>query len=351
MPIVNLQFIQDFETRSKVIVVDSYEKLAKSIWIWDFMIEKSTESRKEVLAWLLSNAQIGELGEDGGQMDYAGIEQVLAEFTTKHHGRGLEVERAQFEDLDGNGLDVGAQWMKNIGAYMAYYPQKLGVQALKVGHDAASLGYDGVPFFSNAHPVNPNRVSVGTYANLFTGAASGIYPGACPIDTSVSVEVAFQNLQKVVAYVRSIKAANGEDPRGLRPLKLLVSPENMGRAVQLTNATFIAQAATGGAGGADVKAVVDALGLLQPVIADELAGFENGTSYFIGCQDVATTEIGGLVYMKRKDFEINYYAGQGAGATGLDAQLARQQRFEWQCRGRMSVGYGHPYELHKVKAT
>lgn len=351
MPVVNLSFIQDFETRSKIIVCDAYEKMAKNIWIWDLMVERSTESRKEILAWLLSTAQIGELGEEGGQMDYAGIEQVLAEFTTKHHGRGLEVERAQFEDLDGNGIEVGAQWMKNIGAYMAYYPQKLGVAALKAGHSAGSLGYDGEIFFSAAHPVNPNRASVGTYANLFTGAAAGAYPGACPIDTSVSVEVAFANLQKVVAYVRGIKGPNGDDPRFLRPLKLVVAPENMGRAVQLTNATFIAQAATGGAGSGDVKAVVDALGLLQPVIADELAGFESGTTYFLGCQDVATTEIGGLVYMKRKDFQIDYYAGQGSGATGLDAQLARMQRLEWQCRGRMAVGYGHPYELHKVKAA
>ena len=352
MPFVNLSFLQDFETRAKLITVDAYQRMAANLWIWDFMVSKKTESRKEVLSWLLSTAQIEEIGEGGGAMNFDAMEQALAEFTTKHHGKGLEISRDQFEDLDGNGIEVGAEWMKQIGAYMAYYPQKLGVAALKAGHSAGSTGYDGEIFFSASHPNNPNNVAKGVYANLFTGAASGSYPGALPIDTSVSVEVAFANLQKAIAYIRGIKGPNGEDPRFLRPLKMLVAPTNMGRAVQLTNATFIAQAATGGAGGGDVDAVVKAMALVQPVVADELDGFESGTTYFLGCQDVSSTEIGGLVHIERKPFEINYYSGQGGGgATGVDAALARQQTFEWHCRGRMAAGYGHPYELHKIKAS
>lgn len=351
MPFVNASFIQDFETRAKQITVDAYRRMAENLWIWDFMVAKQTESRREVLSWLLSTAQIEEIGEGGGGMNFDAMEQALAEFTTKHHGKGLELSRDQFEDLDGNGIEVGAEWMRQIGAYMAYYPQKLGVAALVAGHASTSLGYDGEVFFSASHPNNPNNVAKGVYANLFTGAASGAYPGACPIDVSVSAEVAFANLQKVVAYIRGIKGPNGEDPRFLRPVKLLVAPTNMGRAVQLTNATFIAQAATGGAGSGDIDAVVKSMGLVQPVVADELASFESGTTYFLGCQDVSSTEIGGLVHLERKPFEINYYSGQGAGATGLDAMLARAQTLEWHCRGRLAAGYGHPYELHKVKAA
>lgn len=352
MPFVNQSFIQDFETRSRQITVDAYARMAENLWIWDFMVAKTTESRKEILSWLLSTAQIEEIGESGGGMPFDTIEQTLAEFTTKHHGKGLEISRDQFEDLDGNGIEVGAEWSRQVGAYMAYYPQKLGVNALKAGHSAGSLGYDGEIFFSTAHPVNPNAVSKGTYANLFTGAAAGSYPGALPIDTSVSVEVAFANVQKAVAYIRGIKAPNGEDPRFLRPLKMLVAPTNMGRAVQLTNATFIAQAATGGAGSGDIAAIVKSLALVQPVVADELDGFESGTTWFLGCQDVSSTEIGGLVHMERKPFAINYYTGQNGGApTGIDAMLARAQTLEWHVRGRMAAGYGHPYELHKFKAA
>jgi phage major head subunit gpT-like protein len=350
MPIVNSQFIQDFETNSKILTIDAYTEMAKNIWIWDFMAERSTESRREVLTWLLSTAMLEEIGESGGSIDYESIEQVLAEYTTKHHGKALEVERAKFEDLDGNGIEVGSAWMSQIGAYMAYYPQKLGVAALKDGE--TGIGYDKKPFFATDHPVNPNGTVAGTYANLFTGAAAGAYPGACPIDESVSADVAFSNLQKVIAYIRTIKGPNGQDPRFLRPLKLAVGPRLQGRAVQLTNATFIAQtAAGGGAGSAEIKQIVEALSLVQPIVADELDQVDDGLSYFIGCKDVAAKELSGLVYMKRKDFEINYYAGQGSGATGLDAVLARTQKFEWQCRGRMAVGYGHPHDLHKVKKT
>lgn len=345
-----LSFLQDFETNAQEIVSEAYAGMAANNWIDAIQTELPVKTRKEVVHWLLDTAQIEEIGTAGGSLSFESLDQVLAEFTTKHHGKALEMSRDDFEDLDAGGVKLGAAWMRQTGAYMAYYPQKLGVTALKAGHNATSIGYDGQVFFSSAHPNNPNNAAAGTYQNIFTGAASGSYPGACPIDDSVSVEVALRNLGKIVAYVRGIKGPNGEDPRYLRPLKLVVPPGLMSRAVQLTNATFIAQAATGGAGSADIKPIVDALGLLQPVVADELAGFESDTTFFVACKGVDTAPIGGLVYVKRKDFEINFYTGS-APSSILEAMLNRMDKFQWQARGRMAVQYGHPYELFKCKGS
>lgn len=345
-----LSFLQDFETNSQEIVSEAYAGMAANNWIGEIQTELPVKSRKEVVHWLLDTAQIEEIGESGGSISFENLDQVLAEFTTKHHGKGLEMTRDDFEDLDAGGVKIGAAWMRQTGAYMGYYPQKLGVAALKAGHSATSIGYDGEVFFSSAHPVNPNAPSKGTYQNIFTGAASGSYPGACPIDESVSAEVALKNLGKIVAYVRGIKGPNGEDPRFLRPLKLVVPPALMSRAVQLTNATFLAQAASAGGGSGDVKKVIEMLGLMQPIVADELSGFESETTFFVGCKGVDTAPIGGLVYVKRKDFEINFYTGS-APSSILEAMLNRMDKFQWQCRGRMAVQYGHPYELFKCKGS
>lgn len=345
-----LSFLQDFETNAQEIVVESYAEMAKNNWIGEIQTELPSKSRKEVVHWLLDTAQIEEIGSAGGSMNFESLDQVIAEYTHKHHGKGLEMSRDDFEDLDAGGVSLGAAWMRQTGAYMGYYPQKLGVTALKAGHNAASIGYDGQVFFSAAHPNNPNNPGAGTYQNIFTGAAAGAYPGACPIDESVSAEVALANLGKLVGYIRGIKGPNGEDPRFIRPKKLVVGPRLMPRAIQLTTASFIAQAATGGAGSADVKELIESLGLMRPVVADELSGFENDTTFFLGGKGISTAPIGGLVLVKRKDFEINFYTGS-APASILEAILNRADKFQWQCKGRMSVQYGHPYELFKCKGS
>ena len=231
---------------------------------------------------------------------------------------------------------------------MSYWPQKQVASLLKNGHTANVVSYDKVPFFAANHPINPFQSQFGTYRNVFTGAAPGggdPYPGACPVDVSVNVDTALDNLGKIFAYFASIKMPNGEDPRFLRPDTILCAPRLFPRLVQLTDAKFIAQAAGSGAASADVAALIKALGYATPVMCDELAGFENDTTFFIAAKNIGASQLGGVIFTEREAYKINYYG------TVDQAVLSRAQELEWHCQGRNVVSPGHPYLLFKCKGS
>lgn len=355
------EFLFDFESRMRVITENEYARLSSNLWWSKFARVMPSQSKRELVTWLLSTAQIVDGGQ-GGNMIFDDIVSKYTEYTSKFARAGLKLSRPQLEDLDGGGLDIGAKWSADIGAQMAYWPQKKIVELIKNGHLTTGPGgaaYDGLAFFSNAHLIHPGDASVGTFANLFTGVASSTpstdpndagYPGACPIDDSVDLDDAFTNLSKVVAYIKSIKMPNGEDPRFLRPVGILAPPRMQQRVAQLTNAKFIAQVAGSGAGSADVEALVASFGFTTPTIADELAGFESDTTWFLACQELSSSQLGAFLYIDREPFKITYYTGQGGG-TGVDAVLDRADELEWHCKGRNGVGYGHPYTFFKIKAT
>lgn len=346
MPAITPQFMLDLESRMRVIINDGYSRLLDNLW-WDTIaVKRTTEAAREVLVWLLSTAQIRDEGPKGGNIHFDDL--VTAQTTLEHRfsGAGLKLLRQTLEDTDGGGVNLAATWSRDIAAQMQYWPQKGVANFVKNAHTASfATAYDGKAFFATDHPVNPYRPTV-TYANLLTGAVNGAYPGALPIDESVPFETAFANLQKAFAYIAGIKSANGEDPRGLRPVALLVPPRLKLRADILTGARYLPFAtAGGGAAPADVEGLVRGLGYARVIQADELAGFENDTTYFIVTNENANPDLGGIVYIEREAYSINFYGPQ------TDAELSRATEFEWHCRGRNAVQAGHPYALIKVKAT
>jgi hypothetical protein len=247
---------------------------------------------------------------------------------------------------------------------MAYWPQLQVTKALLNG--ANGIGYDGVSFFNTAHPYNPFATANGTYANVFTGAASGLYPGAAPIDDTIPIDTAITNLQKIYAYIASIKMPNGIYPRFLRPKYLMVPPRMAARAAQITNAKFVGQVVSGGgAASADVEAIIRQFGMAQPIQCDELASsfsytldMEDGggtvsgsdTTFYIAAEQIDSTQLGAMVYVDREPFRIQYYTGDG-GDQALNVLLARANEFEWLVKGRNVTGYGHPYLLFKCQAS
>ena len=342
MPAITPSFLFDFESNVQAIVEDEYARLSKHMWWSKFMKVRQSSRRQEIVAWLLSTAKIEDLGQSGGGMPFEDLVSKYQTFENRFVGAGLKLKKSQLEDLDGNGLELGTKWASDIGAYMGYWPQKQLVSLIKNGH--TTTGYDGASFFSASHPLNPFNTGLGNYANLFTGGT------AAPIDVSVSADAALANLNNVVASIKGIKMPNGVDPRFLRPTCLIVPPKLQARAVQLTNAKFLAQAATAGGGGGDVEAVIQSFGWDQPIVADELAGFESDTTYFLACEELGASQLGAFVYVDRDPFKITYYTGTGGG-TGVDADLDRKDELEWHCKGRNVSGYGHPYLFFKVKAA
>lgn len=354
MPALTPQFMMDLESRMEVISEREYTRLTSNLW-WKMVARpRTTGARRDVILWLLSTAMIRDQGK-GGNIAFEDIVSQYTEVETDEAGDGLKLKKNQLEDTDGNGVDLAAQWSGDIGAYMAYWPQKRTSQFLKTAEQVGVFtGYDKLPFFSKTHPVNPFRTAAGTYANLFGGApvaapgdGSGIYyPGACPIDDSVTLDVALQNLTKIISYVTSIRMPNGEDPRGLRLKSLLVSPRLFPRAVQLTGAKFIAQAVGGlGVGSTDVEGLIKALGFATPVQADELAGYEDDKTFFVIAEQLATSQLGGVLYTEREAFKIDYYG------TVDQALLGRSRELEWQCHGRNGISAGHPYLVFKCKGV
>lgn len=344
MPALTPTNLLRLEDEMSLVVENEYQRLNQGVW-WPTVAKvKKTEASKELLSWLLSTAKIHDLGK-GGNILFEDLVSQTTEIEPKFAGDGFKLTRAKFEDTDARGLNLAADWSAQIGAQMAYWPQELAAQLLMDGHDVNKVrAYDKKPFFAVDHPSNPYNPNL-TYANLFTGAAAGTYPGKLPIDGSVTADVALENLQKLVGYVSSIKMPNGTQPRRLRLKYLLTPPLLTFRAVQLTQAKFIAQAATGGAAVADVEALINALGFALPIQVDELAGYENNTTYFAVCEQITNSTVGGLIYVDREPFRINFYGPQ------TDAILNRSDELEWHCKGRNAMAAGHPYLIYKIKGV
>ncbi len=345
MPAILPSFIMDLESKMQLVTDQEYSRLNSHLWWQRFAKVKNTEAGRELLMWLLSTAQIQQQ-EAAEIIEFNDLVAQIMEVKPKYASTGMRLARNQLEDVDGNGLQLAAEWSAQIGAYMQYWPQKLVSTFLQNAHTTGyATAYDNLPFFSASHLVHPKDSSKGTYANLFTGAASGSYPGALDISVAVTADVALANLAKLNGYVAGIKMPNGEDPRGLRVAGIGCSPTMFPRVAQLTNAKFIAQAVGSAGGSADVEALVAALGYGQPFQMDELAGFESDTTYFVVLEQTNINAVGGLIYLDRLGFKIDYYGPQTESALG------RMQTFEWQLHGRNAVLPGHPYLVLKVKAA
>lgn len=346
MAAITPSFVFDFESNMQKIIEQEYSRMAANLWWSQFMKVRPSASKQEIIGWLLSTARIESQGQ-GGNIAFEDIVSKYTTFVNQDAGAGLRLRKQQLEDNDGNGFDLASHWSSSIGAYMGYWPQKQLVTLIKNGHlttGAGGAAYDSKAFFATDHPVNPFNTAAGTYANLMTGGT------AQDISEAVTADAALANLGKAVAAIKTIKMPNGEDPRFLMPRVLVVPPKLQARATLLTSAKFLAQAATTGGGSSDVSQVISSFGFRPPVIADELAGFESDTTWFIGCEEMGTSQLGAFVYVDREPFKINYYTGEGGG-TGVDAVLARARELEWQCHGRNVAGYGHPYLFFKVKAS
>lgn len=344
-------YLFSVEQRMQLVSEQQYQRLIANLWYRKMSREVPMNGKSLRFQWLMDTAGIQYVDRIGGGVEFEELMLNSFEFTAKAATAGFELNRAQFEDVDGGGVDLAAEWARQQGAYAAYWPQKQIALAVNAGTQSTSLAYDGQVFFSTAHPVNPFQTSLGTYSNLFTGSVSGLYPGACPIDSTnaTTVDAAFNNFQRALAYINGgLLMPNGVDPRNLRAATIFAPPALSMRLQQLTNSKYIAQAAASGGGSADVENVIRNWGVGEPVICPELGSpFLNGsdTSYYIGVESMASDALGAILYGNREPFQVVYNSGM------TDADLQRANTLQWSIRGRNTTSYGHPYLLFKVNAT
>lgn len=351
-------FVGNLRTQLRVIQERPYAAFlnSKNAW-WQYVAKvMPTNTEKQVIMWLLQTAQLQDTGLSTDVV-FRDLSILKAEFTPTNISAGLKLNLNQFTDTDANGVNILAGWTQQISEQAVYFPQKQVAKIILAGE--STVGYDGVDFFSNAHPYNPaDAKNTATYANLLTSTAGSIpatdpsaatYPGAVNISTSVSFETAFYNLQKVFSYIFSLKQANGQDPRFLRPRAILAPSALHPRVNALLGSKFAAfSAATAGtAGGStDIEGQLQALGFVEAYLCPEFDA-DSSTTFYVVVEQIASTELGALVWLEREPVGIQTYFP----TDGQNSDLARRNEMEAIARGRASAIPGHPYLIFKCKAA
>lgn len=374
--IFSADFLFSVEKKMKVLNELGYAKMlaSKNIWWPKLLRTVPLESKSERFIWLLDTASIEQLspndgGEVAGQLNFDELATIMQEYAPAYHARGFKIGKMRMLNMMNGGLDPAGRWARAVGIYGAYYPQRLLAQVILNG--GATIGYDGVNFFSTSHPVHPLIPALGSYANDFTGAPSGSYPGACPIDDSVSLDTAFINFSKVLAYITgAIPQPNGAgDPRFLEVAYVLHPPRMAAQVHQLFRAETIAKlAGTSGnaGGGSDVRDIWEKFMLAEPIEAKEIGGATTYTfmgpngapvtvtgddkTYYVVCKEAEETELGAFLQNLRMPFTMHTYSGD-SGTAGIDAVLGRSQDLEWHYDGWTAVNPGHPYTVFRCRGT
>jgi hypothetical protein len=364
--IITGSFLFSVEKGYRVLYEDSYMHLLDQMW-WNRLVKvHNTDTKSERFEWLIQTAGIDQTtpadgGESVGPTDFEELSTAMLEIAPARFAKGFRISKMKWLNMLSKGMDPVASWVKASGEYAAYRPQRSTAELILNG--ANVTGYDGVSFWNTAHPNHPNIPGNGTYTNIFTGAAS---TGALPIDDSVSIDTALQNLGKALAYISGgVSQPNGQDCRMLEPQYLIYPPRMAPRVNQLLDANFIPQVASSGAGSSDVKAFLKKYRLMEPVEAKELDGnrkFTFGppnsqttvqgsdTTYYIVCREAGETQLGAFLMNNRQPFTFRTYSGE-SGSEGVDAVLGRSQVLEWQHDGYYSINPGHPFAIFQGKAA
>lgn len=406
-------FVFKYEKRMRAIQENEYARALLSPNNWWTRLAKTMESdgASERLTWFLNTARIEPVG-DGGNIPFSDLVTQSTEIVPTRYASAIRVKRDQLLDLAAGGLDALAEWSTQSAVAAAYFPQRLISELIMNGAntDGSANAYDGVPFFADnttsttfagqavtGHPYNPYAPLLGGYVNWLHGSATTFtqpsgaviqYPGALPIDptNASTVDVAFNNIAKAIAFAASWRMPDGITPRFMRPRAILCAPFALPRAVEALEAKFIAQAAgSSGGGSGDVEAVHQRWALDGPPIeAQELgaatsytttlrvaAQSANGastgtgqittytetitgsdTTWYLVMEENRTSMLGGLIHLVREAFRTNYFFGENMGSpTGIDAILNRALEIEYILQGRVSGQYGHPYGLIRIDAT
>lgn len=276
---------------------------------------RAGSGKRQLFEWLLTTAQIYELAE--GTMRYDDLVTQSHFLEHVNFGAGLRITRDQWEDDE---LEFAKDWTEQIGGAMALDPQYAAIKLIEEGETAN--GYDGVPFFSAAHPVNPFDASKGTYRNLVTdGTQMGLTAGA-PLLTKDTYAAG-------IAHLKKFKMPNGRN-RNVKPALLVVPPQLEVQALELTSAGFLSA----------TDNVLRNFKVDVIVVND----FADANDWYLAATNGETPGMLPIIRSEARPFGITSYADIS------EAELGRMNALEWQVRGRYGHAYGHPYQMVKFKA-
>lgn len=185
----------------------------------DLCTEVSSSTREERYPWL---ASIKGLEEWIGPRTFQNLSSRSYSIVNKHFQQAVEVNR---DDIEDDQIGLYSTSVKMLAEEAAVHPDILVHQVIESGTTAT--GYDGVPFWSDAHPVSLDNAGLGTYSNRFDSATSG----ARALNAG--------NFAFVRAQLLKMKRENGQ-PMVRGKLTLLVPPALETTAAQILNSEIMA---------------------------------------------------------------------------------------------------------------
>lgn len=206
--------------------------------LWPGIAEKKTSATREQRYVWVANINGFRPWKQGTERVYNNLAGRVYILGNNHYENSVEVGG---DDVNDDQLGIYSDSMRLLGVNAGAQPDTLMWSVVEAGVTTGQ-GYDGVTFFSNAHPVSLDNPGLGTYSNLFSSATSGataLTPG---------------NFAAVRAQLQSRKLENGL-PMALGKLTLTVPTALRTTAEQILNLGMFAPAtgygAIGTAGGSD----------------------------------------------------------------------------------------------------
>lgn len=324
--IYNIENVLTTQDELMAVQVDRFDQLMMDsdlLW-WDELCTDFTIAKKKRIMNWIQNFALLRKAAGGASRRYDDQIDASAELTSDNYEGSLEVGVNEYEDDD---LDHAAAWSRDIAQYEALFWQILELDALDKGETLTS--YDGVPFFSEDHPVLIG-VDGDTNSNLWDG-----YP---PTPTGLAA---------LTKEIKSTLKTYGLPNAYIRPFRLWVNPESEYIATEAITAEIIGNAAPTNGSKSNIlanQAFKNKFGwsggirLMQDHPAEK--------TYYVQCQVMGRSPYESpFVRVIRKMFEMRMY-------TKADqVLLGRSNKTEWHKDGRVAIRYGEPMCLHKVTYT
>jgi hypothetical protein len=334
------EWVGSFERGHQELITKHSQRVAMNLFWDNFVVRKKSGGLIETYHYPIETSRIRREGQ-GGNKRFDDQAATFLEIENENAGSALRLTRNEIEDNTMASKELGGmsavqfakRWAIRMGILQGRWPNDLFFEALLAGETAIPKHLT-VPFFSNAHIINKFALGSGTFANLMTGAASGAYPGACPIDTTnaATLDIAAANLAKAIAYIEGLRGPDGL-PRNLQVKHLLAGNALKKRVYELLDTKWLT-----------INGIENVLGRynIDPVISPDIPA--TSTDYYL-FPELIEGEDGGFIYQERQGFVLSSYS------LATEADLQRAKLFEWSLDARDGFGYGLPEYAYKCKAT
>lgn len=217
-------------------------------WWSGCMQELSSDTEMEEHDWL---GAVPGFTEWKGARKFTALGRFKYRLTNRDwEGAGIKLPRNKILDGAGRGLAPIAHSARQAGRQAAKFPDRQCAMLMKNGHlnQRAFRCYNGQPYFSATHPIDPNNAGAGTFRNYRTAFALNE-----------------ANLNAAIAEFMAMPDENG-DVLGIAPVHLWVAPALRSQALLLLTAETVPNT-LGTAPQTNINR-----GALQPHIIPELAG-------------------------------------------------------------------------------